>query len=332
MQLAGVGIQQVYSLNSAEYHIDLEYFESKEITPATSSKFINPRTNLNEGHYFNSRSLVTITDPKLVVDSSTGIVFLDNKILVESSAWPGLWLILNSIPFPIWPRKFPSGHHANYVLIPSNGFYHSLIEDIPIFLTQLSLISRPVILLPKSANSWIKELVDSLPYPVIPISRFYKPLRHQFISRSGDTGWPHPADIETLRKSLLPKSQPEPSLRIYISRLESSRSPIFESDLCLHLENLGWRICYLERLSLNDQITLLNSAKIVAGVHGAGLAGMVWMQKGAKVIELGPKRFVPCYARLADMVELRYKRIQFDDDVVALKNLTDEIIHFSELA
>jgi capsular polysaccharide biosynthesis protein len=92
---------------------------------------------------------------------------------------------------------------------------------------------------------------------------------------------------------------------------------------------LGWKIIFAEQLSLTDQIKILSTATHIAGVHGAGLAGMIWMPKGSMVIELGPTRFVPCFSRLAEVSELRYQRIEYSDSPESGKLILDLITKVS---
>jgi capsular polysaccharide biosynthesis protein len=78
----------------------------------------------------------------------------------------------------------------------------------------------------------------------------------------------------------------EDAKRVYISRLNSSRSPNFEKELVYRLREEGWEILNTESMSLIDQVNTISSASTLCGVHGAGLAGMIWMTSGSQVIEL----------------------------------------------
>ena len=43
------------------------------------------------------------------------------------------------------------------------------------------------------------------------------------------------------------------------------------------------------KLSVEEQIKLFNDAQIVIGLHGAGLANLIWCNKYTKIIELRAK-------------------------------------------
>jgi len=55
-----------------------------------------------------------------------------------------------------------------------------------------------------------------------------------------------------------------------------------------------------ETLDLADQIKLFSSAGGIVGLHGAGLANMIWAPPGCRIVELFPPGvFNDCYGRLA---------------------------------
>ncbi len=330
LRWVGISPANVIQIIESEYIPKILFAKIAEIAPSEFIQIENPRSLQIEAHSFCARYLLRIDSSSTVVDARTGLVFSGKQIVAESSAWPHLWLAMNSIPHPILPQEILLGENEDTILLPSNSFYHSLIEDVPKFLSQISILENATILISESANTWIRELVTLFPNQVLEVPRYYKTKKHFFISSGGDTGWPHPHDIALLRNKLLPAILKTPEVCVYVSRTRSSRSPVFESKLCELLEGLGWKVAYMENLTLIDQIALFSSARVVAGVHGAGLAGIVWMQSGCKVIELGPDRFVPCYARLARLVALDYLRVEFQDELGSLDSVLAAIAKFSK--
>ncbi len=313
--LKGLGLTQngFVSLMQGEYISDISWTKSEKVFESCSIEVLNPRTAEVEGHFFSSRYPVKVEGSRLLVDSKTGIVHIGKRIVTESSAWPQNWLSLNPIPKPSRFGYQELRGDKSYIVLPSNGFYHSLIEDIPLFLQHLNLQPNSTILLNRNAYPWLREIAIDSDCEVIYVDRFVALKQHTFIARSGDTGWPHPSDIGVLREYFLGYNSVERDLKIYISRVNSSRSPRFEKQLCDDLRRLGWEVVYAEQLSLREQIDLISSAKHIAGIHGAGLAGMIWMPEGSRVSELGPTRFVPCFCRLANVSNLNYRRLQYAD-------------------
>jgi len=48
---------------------------------------------------------------------------------------------------------------------------------------------------------------------------------------------------------------------------------------------------YLENLSFYEQVDLMRGCKLLTGAHGAGFAGMLWMDRGTSILELFPESF-----------------------------------------
>jgi len=324
-----------FHISSAVSVFKGEYFSSNkiEVLKNYSNSFVYETTNLQtkqmEGYYHPPRSILRAQDVQ--IDSQTGIVFQSNfKAIAESSAWPQLWLTINSIPRPLFPKKLGLRTGTKYILFPSNGFYHSIIEDLPAFLFQLRSSGGAEILVYKESNLWIIEILDFLNAEYIKIPRFVSMDSFEFPQKNGSTGWPHPEDIRILRDVFQGSASTMSTTRkVYVSRLKSSRSPSFEARLESDLKSNGWEIVYAENESFLSQIEIFSSASVIAGVHGAGLSGMVWMKNGSKVIELSPSRYVPCYTRLADICDLNYLRIEIEREYSSYEEILDKIMDFS---
>ena len=75
--------------------------------------------------------------------------------------------------------------------------------------------------------------------------------------------------------------------RIWISRQKSLRRKIknFE-EISGIIQEYGFTIFELENLNFEDQISLIKQAKIIAGLHGAGLSHMIFSNNIKSVIEI----------------------------------------------
>jgi capsular polysaccharide biosynthesis protein len=117
---------------------------------------------------------------------------------------------------------------------------------------------------------------------------------------------------EFLRKKFLPlknsHNQRCGSRRIFLSRQDASaRRMINESDLYGYLELLGFEKVEASKLSFREQVDLFADAEIVVGVHGAGLANLVFAPQGTAVFEIFPsKSELPFFSRIAQMRGLSY--------------------------
>lgn len=270
------------------------------------------RDNAKQGHLFQERSLFDVQN--VVLDSSSGILFTyDKKIIEESSSWPPLNLLINSIPKPPRLGLLPKIQEERVIAITSNGFYHWLIEDLAPFIFARNQFPDATILVFESAPFYVKSFVEKYYSNIQYVSRFVRMEQYSFVSKGPDTEWVHPQDISILKEFFAPYvKRMVPGRKIYIPRVNSSRSPEFELALISRLANAGWVIFETQGLLLEEQVEQISSAEVICGVHGAGLAGMVWMAANTTIIELGPKNFVPCFSRLGEVCNLQYFRIPYE--------------------
>ncbi|HTK33689.1 MAG TPA: glycosyltransferase 61 family protein [Caulobacteraceae bacterium] len=91
--------------------------------------------------------------------------------------------------------------------------------------------------------------------------------------------------------------------RVYISRRAwPMRVMVDEPVLEAALAARGFVIARAERLSVAEQIALVRDAEVVVGPTGAGLANALFVQPGARVIEIQPEIFTSWWLR--DLVHL----------------------------
>ncbi len=103
---------------------------------------------------------------------------------------------------------------------------------------------------------------------------------------------------------------PEPSgdRRIFISRAGAgSRRLVNEAELEAMLKPLGFETVQLETLTFEQQVRLFHGAAIVAGVHGAGFANLIFAGR-TRVLELFPRgNFKPMYFFLSTCLRQDYR-------------------------
>ncbi|HTF21104.1 MAG TPA: glycosyltransferase family 61 protein [Chryseolinea sp.] len=120
----------------------------------------------------------------------------------------------------------------------------------------------------------------------------------------------HPAwSCNFLYKSIVQRQEKAPSRRIYISRGDAAknRPVVNEPQLIEVLGRHGFESVQLSRLSIYEKAQVFNSASIIVGVHGGGLANLVYCESGTKVLEIFPDGYVRhAYYDIADKRLLRY--------------------------
>jgi hypothetical protein len=77
--------------------------------------------------------------------------------------------------------------------------------------------------------------------------------------------------------------------KIYISRGDTRRKRVTYEDLLIEiLEDKGFSILELGRMSLAEQIAAFARARVVVGPKGAGLTNLIYCSQGTRVVELTP--------------------------------------------
>jgi hypothetical protein len=96
--------------------------------------------------------------------------------------------------------------------------------------------------------------------------------------------------------------------RLFISRANAGyRKLVNEAELQSRLEEIGFEAVRLEDLALVEQINAFANAEFVVGMHGSGLANMIFCPKDAIILEVIADDF-PCpdFYRLAVTMKLGY--------------------------
>lgn len=97
-----------------------------------------------------------------------------------------------------------------------------------------------------------------------------------------------------------------------------------EDEVCAFLESRGFEILRPEMLSVAEQVRICSRARVLVGMHGAGLTNLLWAPR-ASLIELCGSYGGSDYVRLARSLGNPYKRVacetQGDNIVVNLREL-----------
>jgi hypothetical protein len=104
--------------------------------------------------------------------------------------------------------------------------------------------------------------------------------------------------------------------RIFLTRSDAdTRRAVNEADLWKLLELYGFERVIASELKFEDQVALFSQASVVVGLHGAGLANILFCPKGTAVIEISLSTFrVTSMLMLARVCGLRH---EFSDACIA---------------
>jgi len=248
--------------------------------------------------------------PNLVYDSN-------GQYIAESSSW------LQLRQFWDWPQPkigVPRTRlSGEFILLPSNGYYHWLIEDLPVFLKSLAVARKARVIMPNNAAPYVREFVGLIDNEILQIG---SPVRVERLIMTGKTAGmgspvagltPHPADVSILREFF--RKFFEPGLcdrRLYLSRMGRGRSPANENELQSRMEKMGFEVFDGSDMSLRSQVALFSRASRVIGLHGAALSNIVWTPEGVDVCEIFSSGYMPsCYSALTAMRRGRYTPVSY---------------------
>jgi len=189
--------------------------------------------------------------------------------------------------------------NTTYVLVHNayQGYYHWLLESLPRLLEAREAIPDFTLLLPDTCtaefyNETLRLLdVNQVMHLEIGITYHVPNLALAFSNIK--MGCYELATLQCLRESLL-KALPISVLqsgasgrKLYISRkLATRRKVLNEDEVSQALISQGFEIIYFEDYTFPKQLALCSTAEIIVGMHGAGLANMVFQPTGARIIEL----------------------------------------------
>lgn len=256
--------------------------------------------------------------PDAIIDPVSSLVYDSNgQFIAESSSWLALR------QFYSWPQpsiRVPGSRlQGEFIFLPDNGYYHWLIEDLPVFLKSLTVTPRARVILPKAAASYVREVAGLIDNDIVPVDTPVRVERLVMTAKTAGLGsplaglTPHPADVAILREFFARYHEPSPGDRkLYLSRVGQKRSPANEPALQLGMEKQGYASFDGSGMSLLSQITLFSAARKLVGMHGAALANIVWAPEGVDVCEIFSSEYMPnCYSALTAIRRGRYTSLAY---------------------
>lgn len=263
----------------------------------------------------------------VVVDPLTGLVYDSTVGLIpESSVWP---LLQQQVSWPrprvvgVPPRQLAPSQNAVFLTGGKfSGFYHWLLEDLPVALASLEVADDPVILVPEDRCAFVDDVLSILEIPIVELRRPCRIPRLVMTGKVAGIGSPygvaspHPADVELLRRFFGRFMLPcDPASKLVVSRSGYRRSAANESELIGALTADGFRVVDPAQMSFVEQIEQFSAASVFTGVHGAAHSNCVWMAPGARVEELLSRTYVSGYfAALSACIGVDYRAHIFAGD------------------
>lgn len=174
----------------------------------------------------------------------------------------------------------------------SHTYYHWMVEVLPRLYLLRSDIETGTLLLPDNHSSTFHR--ESL--ALFGVNRIlfmkqktaYVAPRLKIATQIGSHANYHGSILEDttafLKKRLtLPW---ESGNRIYVSRgLAHRRKVLNEGEVIQCLRRFGFMVLHLEHYPVAEQIKMMHGCSILIGIHGAGLANMIFMKRGGAILE-----------------------------------------------
>ena len=257
-------------------------------------------------HNFDSTEIVTLNCA--VVDTEFNLIYAISDrgtlvLLQESSDWPASAITQFHRPISRIPKDAESDVSLG---LGSRGYYHLVSED----LSRVAALndSRKILQFSQSSRNSF-EILSALPIKVIPTPKYVKVENLTFVTHGSNLGYLDSWQLITLRESFNNLLRVDFDEKLYISRSLTRRSPSFELQLMEKMRELGFKIVHLENYKFEDQIRLFSAAKVIVGVHGAGLTGSLWAHKPLVIELMDEDYFNRCFEWQTLMNKGQYERV-----------------------
>jgi hypothetical protein len=274
---------------------------------ALVSEIYDPRSQLMRGHYFNERKVYLLKD--IVLEPRLGLVYSRDGYLVEESTnWP-IYQFYNS--FPWTPKKtIPKSVLPTAIFLPSSAFGHWLMEDLPLAIFALRFYPQAPVLVASNPPKFVMDFLKIINRDVIYLDGPMQIDSLILVQKNQDSGWPHPKDLETLNlfePFRSAKAETPATKKVYASRRGAKRSPKNEYEIEMLFQEYGFDVFQLEQLDLLEEIKLLSTTSVIAGVHGSALSNVIWMPVGGKMFDIvNDNYWTEAGHRLAFLQECQY--------------------------
>jgi hypothetical protein len=245
----------------------------------------------------------------LVVNPKTGVIWYKKSILRESTTYTiDKLLIWEPIPY------FSQVIKGCTINLADNGFYHTIIEELPRLLESLNCEPKAQVII-GSKEKYVYDILHLLKIKKI----IYKPYPVQceelILSEKTQGGIFSEYDLKLLLNFSFGVQPINIGEILFVKRRNQTkgyydRGIQYDSIITEIFRGLGAKIIYLEDLALMDQIALIKSVRVLIGFHGAGLANLIWINKSAKIIEITESRLTGHFGHISAICKHEYRRVQ----------------------
>jgi len=173
----------------------------------------------------------------------------------------------------------------------SPEYFHWLTDALPRLLAVEEHTGKKPVILPDSYQniSYVQQSLELLSFEPYYYNRKFRLAVKQLYTanHTAESGNYNEKIINNLRDRLLPQKLTAPQKKIFVSRQKALKRRITnEAEIIPLLIAHGYEIHFFEEYDLKKQIKIMSETKSLIGLHGAGLANMLFMQSGGSILEL----------------------------------------------
>jgi hypothetical protein len=312
-----------FSKQTEIQYVELGFFKSKIISKKKISEAQEIKLKseyMDFEHSFDSKYIIKVSN--VVVNTETNHIYVcgnnrnDFYLLKESVSWPTEILIINTEK----PSKRIKQVVDNAKIGLSNsGYFHWLSEDLPNYFLD---DSKYDCLAYKESKPINYSVLEKQRENILSCNKWVFVKELSFVTRFGELGYIHPSCVATLKKYSSSLEEKEYSYeKIYVSRTKTRRSIKDENLVEDYLSKRGFIIIHSEDLSFEDQVKIFAEAKIVVGLHGAGLTNTIW-SKDILLVEIMPvNRINRCFEWQVCLSGGKYEKIYFNPNNNSFKDI-----------
>jgi hypothetical protein len=290
-------------------------------------------------HLYERRYIYGLTDT--VVNTVSGATLLCGTseppfFVRESISWPFESILSHGLVIPEPDQATQRIQGPATVFASTPNYYHWLVEELPLILrVHQESPETTVIVNETGRTNKHDQVANHLGMKVrnAPLTVSIK--EHVMPGRANDSWFIHPQDhvrLADFGRSMTKNHNGLNHDRVYVSRSKSPRSIPGEGALEDLLGAHGFFIAHLENMPWPDQISLFQSARVVAGPHGAGLSNLVFTPPGATLIELtNGYHYNRCFEWITHIADHTYFKIDANAQIAAPRadQLATEILSYA---
>lgn len=206
---------------------------------------------------------------------------------------------------------------------------HIMTGVVPRLLAAQKICDRVTLVLPSRATQMAKEIYKLLGTPILCTD---KDINGKLVLADDQSLGAYEACYNALFGELTFEGfNPQTPEKVFISR-KGSRSLINESEVEQTLQAYGFKKYYFEDIPISEQWSVARNAKVIVGMHGAGLSSLVFNNNKVKLIELfHPGYVINMYRTMANAVGGSWCGVsgQITEDVIGKLDFKQEARAFA---